>query len=109
MLSRTIPQDATRIRFDNPASEDRYWWTIQCSNSRYVVCTRQRSVDHDGTLTYTIVDLQRGLRGVIDYRGAGVEDRCTASDCRRMLCMLDHPNGNTTINNTIPLRMGDFR
>lgn len=112
MPTKTIPASATRIRFQNPASEDRFWWDIRCRDDRYLVCTHQWPFHERGMLMYTVIDLKQNVRGAISLIG-GVSKDGTYSDedCRNILDMLNDPKDETEIShrNRVPLRIRDFR
>lgn len=80
-------QIGDRIKF----AEEKQKYTIQSRNERYLICTKPFNPKH--TVLYTIVDLQKGIRGTENLIfGMGAE---TKEDCDAMLKRLD--SGETEI------------
>ena len=73
MTTTDTPQLAIgdRVRFAYPYSEVRHWWTVRAGDERYTVLTRQADFKPKGTLFYTIIDRERGVRGPCDLLGQG--------------------------------------
>ena len=59
-----LPGD--RVRFAQPGSESRWWWNVRAIDKRYAILTRQAPFRPRGESLYTIVDVERGVRGPCD-------------------------------------------
>lgn len=64
--------------------EERYPYTIQACDERYLICTKPFNPKH--TVLYTIVDLKDGIRGADNYwKWGGFVDYQEKKECERML------------------------
>lgn len=65
-------------------AEERYPYTIQACDERYLICTKPFNPKH--TVQYTIVDLKDGIRGADNYwKWGGFVDYKDQKECERML------------------------
>lgn len=48
-----------------------FWWTVQVVGSRYAIMTRQAPFRPKGEYTYTIIDMDRDVRGPCNLIGNG--------------------------------------
>ena len=65
-------------------AEERYPYTIQACDERYLICTKPFNPKH--TVLYTIVDLKDGIRGADNYwKWGGYVDYKDRKECERML------------------------
>lgn len=65
-------------------AEERYPYTIQACDERYLICTKPFNPKH--TVQYTIVDLKYGIRGADNYwKCGGYVDYKDRKECERML------------------------
>lgn len=65
--SNAVPHDATAVLFaDSPR-----WWTVRARDERFTILTRQAPFRAKGTVFYTIVDHQAGVRGPCNLLGQG--------------------------------------
>jgi hypothetical protein len=63
-----------RVRLAH-GSNTRGWWTVRAHvNERYAIATRQTPFERAGTLEYTVLDFELGIRGAINLIGYGYGD-----------------------------------
>src|SRR5690554_2932986 len=60
-----------RVKFGTPDKDTRRWWNVRAADDRFVVLTRQAEFQKRGTLLYTIIDWDRGVRGPCNRIGQG--------------------------------------
>ena len=60
----------SQVKFEG----DRRWWTVRAEDERFTVLTRQAEFVPKGILRYTIIDLERGVRGPCNLIGNGYGD-----------------------------------
>lgn len=88
MTARTI--EAARVGDRVHFVEDRLAFTVQARDERFVVATRRTPFRGDDCPTYTIVDLEQGVRGPDNaVFGRGY---VTREDCEARLRELRDPN-----------------
>lgn len=75
-----------KVRFE----EERNAYTVRACDERYLVCTKPFSAQH--TVTYTIVDLQKRIRGKLIFCRRFITDE----DCQEVLQIIQ--SGNNWIN-----------
>jgi hypothetical protein len=61
---------ADRVRLSKGGRE-KNWWTVRATDNRFVILTRQAPFEPKGTVEYTIIDWERGVRGPTDLLGQG--------------------------------------
>lgn len=85
--SRTVPDDATQVRF----SDDRRWWTVRARDDRFTILTRSSVFGSPDDVVYTIVDAERAVRGPCNQVGQGWHFRRSTleDDARQLLTALN--------------------
>lgn len=69
-------------------SEERYPYTVQACDERYLICTKPFNPRH--TVQYTIVDLKNGIRGADNYwKWGGYFDYSKHEECELALKALN--------------------
>lgn len=69
-------------------AEERYPYTVQACDERFLICTKPFNLQH--TVQYTIVDLEEGIRGADNYwKWGGYVDYKDRNECERMLKALN--------------------
>lgn len=63
-----VPGDQLRFAEGGAPS---WWWDARAVSDRYAVLTHQAPFEPKGTLIYTIIDWQRGVRGPCNLIGQG--------------------------------------
>ncbi|CAM5532376.1 hypothetical protein [Leifsonia shinshuensis] len=65
----------------------RRWWTVRAGDDRFTILTRQADFELAGTSVYTIIDWQRGVRGLCNLIGQnwGVDE---PGGCEELLAAL---------------------
>lgn len=63
----------------------RLWWAVRAQRGRFVVCTQQVPFEPRGVLRYTVLDLDRGIRGPCNLVGQGWEGIDTDRGCRALV------------------------
>jgi hypothetical protein len=74
-----------RVRFGEPYGGARRWWAVRAGDERFTILTRQADFKPKGTLFYTIIDRERGVRGPCNLIGQGWDDVGTSEGCESLL------------------------
>lgn len=83
--------------------EERYAYTVQAADERFLICTKPFNLRH--TVLYTIVDLQKQIRGTENLIFcAGFETRTL---CEEALARLAAGETEVSYRNRIPLKIDD--
>jgi len=65
------------------------WWDVRTGDERFVVLTRQQSFRTKGTLLYTVIDWERGVRGPCNLIGGGWDEHMEDEACEALLRALN--------------------
>lgn len=61
-----------RVRF--PRETGSLWWTVQAVSPRFAILTQHVPFQPNGTLRYTVLDVEAGIRGACNLIGYGWGD-----------------------------------
>lgn len=68
--------------------DGRKWWRVRAADSRFAILTRQAEFKPKGTVLYTILDIEQGVRGPCNLIGQGWAEKMTDEECRDLLLHL---------------------
>ena len=95
-----------RIKFSHPHGQRRMWWTVRACSERFAVLTAQAMFQPKGTLWYTIIDWEQGIRGACNLIGGGYGDGTySTEECEQMLAELRIAELEVSHRNNIPIQI----
>jgi len=68
--------------------DGRWWWTVRCADERFAILTRQAEFRPKGEARYTILDIERGVRGPCNLIGNGWDAYMDDKACVELLAAL---------------------
>lgn len=92
-----------RIKFSETGAR---WWTVRAANERFAVLTQQVPFEEKGTLRYSVMNHESGVRGPCNLIGQGWGDGTYSDDeCAAMLTAFEAGKVEVSHRNNVPIQV----
>lgn len=82
METVTLPLAGARVKLRGDSNR---WWDVRIADGRFAICTRQAAFKPKGDVYYTILDVERGVRGPCNLIGQSWDKYMSDQACQELL------------------------